>query len=138
MKKLEIYMRITTALLGFLATATLLVSNTALPQSSSATFYDDVEISINTGASGGGFLRVAIQPQNGTKREATISITQSMGENEIAQSLADALRTAIGSDYEIDKDGGENVKIRKTRNEVANFSVEISFSAPGFSIVLNT
>jgi hypothetical protein len=61
-----------------------------------------------------------------------------MGENEIAQSLADALRTAVGPDYEIDRDGGENVKIRKTRNEVANLSVEISFSAPGFSIVLDT
>ena len=131
-------MRITTALLGFLATATLLVSNTALPQSSSPTLYDDVEIAISTGASGNGFLRVAIQPQNGTKREATISITQRMGENDIAQSIADALRMAVGTDYEIDRDGGEKVKIRKARNEVANFSVEISFSAPGFSIVLNT
>jgi hypothetical protein len=126
----------TTALLGFVATA-LLGPNTALPQGT-PTLHNNVEISINTGASGDGFLRVAIQPQNGTKREATISITQRMGENDIAQSIADALRTAVGPDYEIDRDGGENVKIRKTRNEVANFSIEITFSAPGFSIVLNT
>jgi hypothetical protein len=130
-------MHITTALLGFVATASLLGSNTALPQGS-ATFYNDVEISINTGARGSGFLRVAIQPQNGTKREATISITQSMGENEIAKSIGDALVTAVGPDYAIDRDGGENVKIRKARNEVADFAIEISFSAPGFSIVLNT
>jgi hypothetical protein len=130
-------MRITTALLGFVATAALLGANTALPQGS-ATFYNDVEISINTGARGSGFLRVAIQPQNGTKREATISIAQNMGENEIAKSIADALVTAVGPDYEIDRDGGENVNIRKARNEVADFAIEISFSAPGFSIVLNT
>jgi hypothetical protein len=137
MTNLEVHMRITKGLLGFVATAALLGSNTALSQGS-PTLHNNVEISINTGASGAGFLRVAIQPQNGTKREATISITQSMGENEIAQSLADALRTAVGADYEIDKDGGENVKVRKTRNEVASFSIEITFSAPGFSIVLNT
>ncbi len=129
-------MRMTTALLGFVATAALLGSNTALPQGT-PTFHNDVEISINTGARGPGFLRVAIQPQNGTKREATISITSNMGENEIAKSLGDALVTAVGTDYEIDRDGGEKVKIRKARNEVAMFAIEVSFSAPGFSIVLN-
>lgn len=129
-------MRITTTLLGFVATAALVGSNTALSQGS-PTFHNDVEISINTGARGPGFLRVAIQPQNGTKREATISITQNMGENEIAKSIGDALVTAVGPDYEIDRDGGENVKIRKARNEVASFAIEITFSAPGFAIVLN-
>ena len=96
------------------------------------------EISINQGASADGFLRVAIQPQSGTKREATIAVTKSMGENDIAQKLAEALRTAIGPDYEVDKDAGEHVKIRKARKEAANFTVEITFSAPGFSIVLDT
>jgi len=110
-----------------------------LPQGAlPTTLHEEAEISINQGASADGFLRVAVQPQSGTKREATIAVTKSMGENDIAQKLADALRTALAPDYEVDRDGGEHVKIRKARREVANFSVEITFSAPGFSIVLDT
>ena len=113
-------MRITTALLGFVATGALLGSSTALPQGAlPTTLHEEAEISINQGASADGFLRVAIQPQSGTKREATIAVTKTMGENDIAQKLADALRTAVGPDYEVDKDAGEHVKIRKARNEVA-------------------
>jgi hypothetical protein len=132
-------MRTTTALLGLVATGALLGSSTALPQGAlPTTLHEEAEISINQGASADGFLRVAVQPQSGTKREATIAVTKSMGENDIAQKLADALRTALAPDYEVDRDGGEHVKIRKARREVANFSVEITFSAPGFSIVLDT
>jgi hypothetical protein len=61
-----------------------------------------------------------------------------MGENDIAQKIAEALQSAIGPDYVVDKDAGEHVKIRKAQREVANFSVEITFSAPGFSIILDT
>ena len=133
-------MRTTTAVLGFIAVGALLGSGSTLPQSSTlpVTFHDDVEITINQGAGADGFLRVAIQPQNGTRREATIPVTSRMGENEIAQQIADALRPAVGPDYEVDRDAGEHVKIRKAQREAANFSIEITFSAPGFSIVIDT
>ena len=127
--------RTTTPLLGFMAAATLLGANAALAQT---TLHEEAEITINSGASGDGFLRIAIQPQNGTKREATISITKTMGENEIAKKISEALVPAIGADYVIDKDAGEHVKIKKAQREAANFSVEITFSAPGFSIILDT
>jgi hypothetical protein len=133
-------MRINMALLAFVTAGALLGSSTALPQTGTlpTTFHDEVEVSINQGASADGFLRVAIQPQGGTKREATIAVTSRMGENEIAQQMADALGRAISPDYEVDRDGGEHVKIRKTRRDAADFSVEITFSAPGFSIVIDT
>jgi hypothetical protein len=132
-------MRTTTALLSFVAAGALLGSSTALPQGAlPTTLHEEAEITVNQGASADGFLRVAIQPQNGAKREATIAVTKSMGENDIAQKIAEALQSAIGPDYVVDKDAGEHVKIRKAQREVANFSVEITFSAPGFSIILDT
>ncbi len=127
-------MRMTMPLLGFMAAAAVLGSNASLAQT---TMHEDAEITINSGATGDGFLRIAIQPQNGTKREATISITKAMGENEIAKKISEALVPVVGTDYVIDKDAGEHVKIKKAKNEVASFAVEIAFSAPGFSIVLD-
>ena len=133
-------MRIRTALLGFVTVGALLATNAVLSQSGTvpATYHDEVEFTINQGASADGFLRVTIQPQGGMKREATIAVTSRMGENEIAQGIADALRPAAGPDYEVDRDGGEHVKVRKAQREGANFSLEITFSAPGFSITIDT
>ena len=133
-------MRTTTALLGFVTVGALLGANTVSPQSSTlpVTFHEEAEFTINNGAREDGFLRVAIQPQGGARKEATIPVTSRMGENDIAQQIADALRPAIGPDYEVDRDGGEHVKIRKARREVPNFSIEVTFSSPGFSIVIDT
>jgi hypothetical protein len=120
--------------------ATLLGATTALPQSGTlpTTFHEEAEFTINSGANEDGFLRVAIQPQGGTRREATIPVTSRMGENDIAQAMADALRPALGPDYEVDRDGGEHVKIRKAQRDIASFSIEITFSSAGFSIVIDT
>jgi hypothetical protein len=133
-------MRTTTPLLVFVTVAALLGATSALPQSGTlpTTFHEEAEFTINSGANEDGFLRVAIQPQGGTRREATIPVTSRMGENDIAQAMADALRPALGPDYEVDRDGGEHVKIRKARREVASFSIEITFSSAGFSIVIDT
>ena len=133
-------MRTTTALLGFATVAALLGANTASPQSSTlpVTFHEEAEFTINNGAREDGFLRVAIQPQGGARREATIPVTSRMGENDIAQQIAEALLPAVGPDYEVDRDGGEHVKIRKARREAPNFAIEVTFSSPGFSIVIDT
>ena len=131
-------MRMTTALLGIVTATALLGANAALAQGAlPATLHEEAEITINKGASGDGFLRVAIQPQTGTKREATIAISKTMGENEIAKKIAEALTPAIAPDYVIDKDAGEHVKIHKKTRDAANFSVEIAFNAPGFAVVLD-
>jgi hypothetical protein len=133
-------MRTTTALLGCVTVGALLASNTVLTQSATlpTTYHDEAEFTINQGASADGFLRVAILPQGGTRREAAIPVTSRMGENEIAQQIADALRPALAPNYEVDRDAGEHVKIRKAQRDGADFSIEITFSAPGFSIIIDT
>jgi hypothetical protein len=105
----------------------------ALPPS---TFFEEAKITVNERAREDGYLRVRISPEAGEAREATIAVTKRMRENEIAKSLAEALGAVVGASYEVDRDAGEHVKIRKAERAVANFSVEIAFSAPGFAIIL--
>ena len=133
-------MRTATTLLCCTAVGALLASNAVLTQSATppTAFHDEAEFTINQGASADGFLRVAIQPQGGTRREVTIPVTSRMGENEIAQQIADTLRPALAPGYEVDRDGGEHVKIRKAQRDGADFFIEITFTAPGFSIVIDT
>jgi hypothetical protein len=106
----------------------------ALPPS---TFFDEAKITVNERARADGYLRVRIMPENGASREATIAVTKRMRENEIAKALAEALGAVVGSDYEVDRDAGEHVKIRRANRDVANFALEIAFSAPGFAIILD-
>jgi hypothetical protein len=104
----------------------------------SSTFFKEAKITVNERAREAGYLRVRIQPREGAASEAAIAIEKRMSENEIAKSIAEALGAAIGAGYEVDRDAGEHVKIRKADRAAADFSVEITFSAPGFSIVLDT
>ena len=99
--------------------------------------FDHAKITVNERAQGNGFLRVRLLPENGEMREASIDVHKRMSENDIAKTLAAALKTAVGADYEIDRDAGEHVKIRKAKRDAPDFSLEITFSAPGFSIILD-
>jgi hypothetical protein len=60
-----------------------------------------------------------------------------MSENDLARGIADALNAVLGPDYRADKDNGEHVKIQKRKREAADFSVEITFNAPGFALILD-
>ena len=100
-------------------------------------FFEQAKITINDRARAAGFLRVRLQPENGEAREATIDIHKRMSENDIAKTLAKALQSAVGSEYDVDRTAGEHVKIRKAKRGAPNFSVEITFNSPGFSIVLD-
>jgi hypothetical protein len=60
-----------------------------------------------------------------------------MSENDLARGLADALNAVVGPEYSADKDAGEHVKIRKRARDAADFSVEITFNAPGFAVILD-
>jgi hypothetical protein len=112
----------------------LLTGVAALGQS---TYFEEAKITVNERARAAGYIRVRIQPENGAPREATLEIEKRMSENDIAKGIAEALGAAVGPDYEVDRDAGEHVKIRKARRDVANFSVEIAFTAPGFAIILD-
>lgn len=113
-------------------------ANAADPPALSSTFFKEAKITVNERARAAGYLRVRIQPRDGDAREAAIAIEKRMSENEIAKRIAEALAAAIGAGYKVDRNAGEHVKIRKADSAAADFSVEITFSAPGFSIVLDT
>jgi hypothetical protein len=102
-----------------------------------STFFEEAKITVNDRARADGYLRVRIQPENDVALEATIDVLKRMSENDIAKGIATALEPVIGPNYEVDKDNGEHVKIRKANGDAANFAVEIAFSAPGFSIILD-
>ena len=102
-----------------------------------STFFEEAKITVTDRARADGYLRVRVQPENDVALEATIDVLKRMSENDIAKGIAMALEPVLGPNYEVDKDSGEHVKIRKANRDVANFSVEIAFSAPGFSIILD-
>jgi hypothetical protein len=101
------------------------------------TYFDGAKITVNARARADGFMRVRVIPENGAPREATMAIARRMNENDLARSIADSLNTVLPPEYVADKDAGEHVKIHKKQKDAANFSVEITFNAPGFSIILD-
>jgi hypothetical protein len=103
----------------------------------SATYFERAKLTVNERARADGFMRVRVVPENGTPREATIAIERRMRENELARGIADALNAVLAPDYVADRDAGEHVKIRKKSRDAANFSVEITFNAPGFAVILD-
>ena len=123
------------ALVGALAGWSLAQGEEAAPLRS--TFFEEAKITVNERAGADGFLRVRVLPEGGEAREATIDVAKHMSENEIAKTLARALEPALAPDYEIDKDAGEHVKIKKANRDSPNFAVEITFNSPGFSITLD-
>jgi hypothetical protein len=127
-------MRSLAVALAAVAFAGVGVAEEARPTS---TYFDDVKITVNARAQADGFMRVRVVPESGVAREATFAIEKRMHENELARGIVDALNVVLAPDYEADKDGGEHVKIRKKTREAANFSVEITFNAPGFSVILD-
>jgi hypothetical protein len=123
-----------------IALASLLLLSSAAAQDAvqpASTFFEEAKITVNERARANGYLRVRITPEGGQALEATIVTEKRMNENEIAKTLAEAMKTAFAPAYEADKDAGEHVKIRKAKRDSANFSVEITFSSPGFAIILD-
>jgi hypothetical protein len=101
------------------------------------TYFDEAKITVNARAGADGFMRVRVIPENGTPLEATVPIRKRENENELARTITDGLNAVLAPSYAADKDGGEHVKLRKKAKDAANFSVEITFNAPGFSVVLD-
>jgi hypothetical protein len=102
-----------------------------------STYFENAKITVNARARADGFMRVRVVPENGTPREATFGIARRMNENDLAKSIAVSLNEVLAPDYVADKDNGEHVKIEKKQKGAANFSVEITFNAPGFAVILD-
>jgi hypothetical protein len=106
------------------------------PQPTS-TYFEGAKITVNARAKADGFMRVRVVPENGEPREATFGIARRMNENDLAKNIAVSLNTVLAPEYVADKDNGEHVKIQKKQKNAPNFSVEVTFNAPGFSVILD-
>ena len=101
------------------------------------TYFEEAKITVNERARADGFMRVRVLPKNGTPIEATLPIPRRLSENDLARGIADSLNAVLGASYEADRDAGEHVKIRKETRDAADFSIEITFNAPGFAVILD-
>jgi hypothetical protein len=120
-----------------LATSLIAAPGFAQGPAASATYFEAAKITVNARARADGFFRVRVVPENGPPREATLPILRRMNENDLAGGLATALNAVLGPEYVADRDAGEHVKIEKKDKAAANFSVEITFNAPGFAVILD-
>jgi hypothetical protein len=121
-----------------LATAVLATSASAQDEAKpTSTYFENAKITVNARARADGFMRVRVIPENGEAREATFGIARRMNENDLAKSIAVSLNAVLAPEYVADKDNGEHVKIEKKQKGAPNFSVEITFNAPGFAVILD-
>src|SRR5262245_30830087 len=127
-------MRIFTAVLVAAAFAGSALAEEPRP---TVTYFEEAKITVNARSHADGFMRVRVLPENGTPLEATMPIRKRENENELARTIADGLNAVLAPAYAADKDGGEHVKLKKKTRDAANFSVEITFNAPGFSVILD-
>lgn len=107
------------------------------PVQPTSSYFEGAKITVNARAKADGFMRVRVVPENGEPREATFGIAKRMNENDLAKGIAVSLNTVLPPEYVADKDNGEHVKIQKKQKNAPNFSVEITFNAPGFSVILD-
>ena len=125
------------SLVAVLVAAAFAGSSLADDARPTTTYFDEAKITVNARAHADGFMLVRVIPENGTALEATVAVPKRMNENELARTITDGLNAVLAPNYAADKDGGEHVKIKKEVRDAANFSVEITFNAPGFSIILD-
>jgi hypothetical protein len=128
-----------TTIKAIVLTATAMLAATATAQEAApprATYFEAAKISVSERARADGFMRVRVVPENGEPREATFDVERRMNENDLASAIAIGLNKVLAPEYVADKDNGEHVKIEKKQRGAANFAVEITFNAPGFTVIL--
>lgn len=64
-------------------------------------------------AESSGALVLAFTPKNGAATEVDIAIEGGTSENGVARHVRDALREAIGEDYRVEVDDGEDVLVKR-------------------------
>ncbi|KFN50563.1 hypothetical protein [Arenimonas composti] len=76
------------------------------------------------GAESAGEIVLSVTPDGGFPQEVAVAIDSSDGENEVAEKVAEALRAAAGPQYQIERDDGEDVLIKR-REGAALFQVSL-------------
>lgn len=81
-------------------------------------------LELSGGAESGGEIVLAVTPDGGFPQEVTVAIDGNEGENEVAEKVTQALRAAAGPQYQIERDDGEDVLIKR-REGTALFQVSL-------------
>ena len=84
-----------------------------------------------------GVLVLSITPRGGEARVIEITVAHRTGENAVARRVRDVLREAVGDDYKVERDDGEDVLVkRRFGRPVFNVTV-VSNSIKGVRINLD-
>jgi len=76
------------------------------------------------GAESAGHIILALTPDQGEPLQVTIDIAKGRSENAVAKDVRDGLRAQAGAHYSVEVDDGEDVLVKKKRNE-PNFGVTV-------------
>lgn len=71
-----------------------------------------------------GEIVLAVTPDGGIPREIPVAVGKADGENEIAGKAEAALRNAVGADFHVERDDGEDVLVKR-RDGGALFEVAV-------------
>lgn len=81
-----------------------------------------------------GRIVLAITPRGGMRREVAVDIARGTGENRVARTVMRALRDAVGDDYHVEVDDGEDVLVKRRHGRpVFNITV-VEIGAKGVRI----
>lgn len=64
-------------------------------------------------AESSGILVLALTPKDGEAVRVEVAIAEGTGENRVAKRVRDALRAAVGADYRVEVDDGEDVLVKR-------------------------
>ncbi len=64
-------------------------------------------------AESSGTLVLVITPKDGEPSRVPVAVADGTGENRVARTVRDALREAIGEDYKVEVDDGEDVLVKR-------------------------
>lgn len=81
-------------------------------------------IEFSGGAESDGEIVLAVTPDGGFAQEVTAAIGRADSENQVAEKVAAALQAAAGPQYQIERDDGEDVLVKR-REGAALFEVSL-------------
>ena len=64
-------------------------------------------------AESSGTLVLVVTPKDGEPRRIDVAIAEGTGENRVAKTVRDRLREAIGEDFKVEVDDGEDVLVKR-------------------------
>lgn len=70
-----------------------------------------VEVDGKAGTAGS--LQLTVTPEGGTSQQIDVPVAKGQSENQVARLIRDALKQAIGKDYHVEIDDGEDVLVKR-------------------------